>query len=298
MQTSDGRQHGPMTQAQLERLVSSGRLDSFCRLRHQTWSKWKWAEDLFPQLAQSDKSASTGDDAQQAVAAQTAPSGGHAVWTGEGPAATAGPPAESRPGRKPGILGSTWGIALVVGSAAVLLLIAVAGLGVGWWLWKSHRFLSQYDNEAQALLDELSVPAEPPAVSPDEIEAAMQQAATEVVKRLDGEFRTADSAKRLIEQTQFSADLMQALAQGDLDAIPDTVPAELAPENSTSYLSLYDSLYSECLAYLRENVSRKEFTKQAVWDAARRWEEGKRALLEKQLTEELEKHLAPSRQPR
>ena len=126
----------------------------------------------------------------------------------------------------------------------------------------------------------------------------MQQVAAEVAKRLDGEFRTAHSAKTLIEQTQLSVDLIEALAQGDLDAIPDSVPGQPAPENASPYQSLYDSLYNECLASLREDVSREEFTEQAVREAARRWEEGKRAALEKELTEELQKHLAPVRPPR
>lgn len=332
-----------MTQAQLEGMVSGGRLDSFSRVRHQTWSKWKWAEDLYPQLVRSDTPASIGEGAPREAAVEpppavpgaesatpelrlaTCPDCGkrvsrrasqcphcgcpaHALAeqpaapqaaVSGGPAAPGEPPVESEPGRKPGILRSKWGIVSAVGSAAVLLVIAVAGLGAGWWLWKSHRSLSEQQDQAQALLEQLTVPPAPPPappeVSSDEIEAAMQQAAAEAAKRLDAEFRTAHSAKKLIDQTQLSVDLIQALAQGDLDAIPDSIPAEPAPQDATSYRSLYDSLYRECLASLRENVSREEFTEQAVRDAARRWEEEKRAVLEKQLTEELQKHLAPSR---
>ena len=42
----------------------------------------------------------------------------------------------------------------------------------------------------------------------------------------------------------------------------------------------------------------EEFSEQAVRDAVRRWEKEKRALLEGQLTEKLEKHRLPSGQPR
>lgn len=181
---------------------------------------------------------------------------------------------------------------------AVVLVIAAAGLGVGWWVWGDRPRVSQDENEAPAPAAETEPPAVPPPVPSAEIEAALQQAAAEEAKRLDAEFRTAHSAKKLIEQTQLSVDLIQALAQGDLNAIPDTLPAELAPENSTPYQSLYDSLYNECLAYLRANVTPEEFTEQAVRDAVRRWEEEKRALLERQLTEELEKHGLPSGQLR
>jgi len=184
-----------------------------------------------------------------------------------------------------------WLIAL-----AVVLVFAVAGFGVGWWVCGDRPRVSQDENEAPAA--ETEPPVVPPPVPSAEIEAALQQAAAEEAKRLDAEFRTVHSAKKLIEQTQLSADLIQALAQGDLNAIPDTLPAELAPENSTPYQSLYDSLYNECLAYLRANVTAEEFTEQAVRDAVRRWEEEKRALLERQLTEELEKHLLPSGQLR
>jgi len=320
VQTSDGSQHGPMTQAQLERLVSSGRLDSFCRVRHQSWSKWKWAEDLFPQLVQFDAPAATGDDARQDAEVEpptaapsvqsgapqprvvTCPDCGSTVSTRASQCPHCGCPMESGAGPKPGILGSKWGLALVVSSVAVLLVIAVvglgaAGLGLRWWLGKAPRLVSQEKHEAAVPPAELPAPAAPPAVSAEEMEAAMQEAAAEGAKRIDDQFRTAYSAKKLIDETKLSAELMQALAQGGLDAIPDALPAELAPQTSASYQSLYDSLYNECLAYLRENVSREEFTKQAVWDAARRWEDEKQALLEKQLTEELEKHLAPGRQP-
>ena len=348
VQTGDGRQHGPMSQAQLERLVSTGRLNCFCRLRHRTWSDWKWAEDLSPQLAQPDESASAGDDAPQdtavepppaapsgestargprvvtcpdcgntvsmrasqcphcgcpaghltgqAAAAQAAPAGGHAVRASAGPEATAGLLADSGLGPEPGSRGGKWFATLVVGSAVALLLIGVVGLGVGWWLWQSHGIAGPPEIEAPVAAPP-AVPT-PPAVSPDEIEAALQQAAGEVAKRLDGEFRTAHSAKMLIEQTRVSADLMQALAQGDLNAIPDSLPAEFSTEDSTSYQSLYDSLYNECLAHLRETVSSEEFTEQAAQEAARRWEESKRAVLETQLMDELQKHIAPGRQPR
>ncbi len=86
---------------------------------------------------------------------------------------------------------------------------------------------------------------------------------------------------------------MEALAQGDLDAIPDSLPAQPSPAGPASYESLYGSLYEECLRYLRGEVPPEAFSQQAVEEAARRWEEHKRKLLEKQLTDELEQHLMP-----
>ncbi|MFC1597741.1 hypothetical protein ACFL5Q_07380, partial [Planctomycetota bacterium] len=316
VQASDGSKHGPMTQVQLEHLVSTGRLDGFSRLRHQAWSDWKWAEDVFPQLNQFAQSASTGDDSPPAVALEPSPAGpsgestapdarvvmcpdcGNTVSRRASQCPHCGCPAKTGPGQSSAISGSRRRVAWIVGSMAVVLVIAAAGLGIGWWVWEDRPRVSQDENEAPAPAAETEPPAVPPPVPSAEIEAALQQAAAEEAKRLDAEFRTAHSAKKLIEQTQLSADLIQALAQGDLNSIPDTLPAELGPENSTPYQSLYDSLYNECLAYLRANVTPEEFTEQAVRDAVRRWEEEKRELLERQLTEELEKHHLPSGQLR
>jgi hypothetical protein len=184
---------------------------------------------------------------------------------------------------------------LVFGSAAVLLLAVTAISVVCLAPIGEDR---QDPTEVPVQVEEPPVPASPPAVAAEEVEAAMKAAAAETAKRLDGEFRLAHSAKKLIEPAQLNVDLIQALAQGDLDAIPDSLPAEPASESSESYQSLYDSLYNEALAYLRENISREEFTQQAVRDAVQQWEQAKRAALEQELAETLEKTLGPGRQPR
>jgi hypothetical protein len=365
VQTGDGRQHGPMTQARVERLVAEGRLNCFCRLRHETWSDWKWAEDLFPQLSQTEESASAGEDARQDAPApqeiappppagarqdtaveppaaapsgesaasrprvttcpdggntvsmrasrcphcgcpagafadrdlgvQAAASGGQSAGPGDGATSTADALAEFGLDQEPTVPGRKRRIVVIVGSAVVLLVLAVAGIELASRLWR--RPVSQAPSEPPAPVEAPAVPPAPPVASPEEIQAAMQQAASEAAKRLDGEFHTAYTAKSLIDQTKASAELMQALAQGNLDAIPDSLPADAAPQNATPYQSLYDSLYAECLAYLQKNVSREQFSQQAVMDAARRWEEAKRAVFEKELTEELEKQLRPQPPP-
>jgi hypothetical protein len=233
--------------------------------------------------------------AEQAVAVQNASTGGPEQPTSAGTSATAGLPGEAGPRPEPGTLGSKRGMLLVIGLAA-LPLITFAAIAVGWWLWKSDG--RQEQNEVQVQVEEPPARIEPTVASEEEVEAAMQKAAEEAARRLDGEFRLAHSAKKLIEPAQLNADLIQALARGDLDAIPDSLPADLAPQSSASFRSLYDSLYAEALVYLRENVSREEYTEQAVTDAARQWEEEKRAQLKKELAETLEEHLGPSRQRR
>jgi hypothetical protein len=356
-----------MTQAQVERLVSEGRLNCFCRLRHQTWSDWKWAEDLFPQLSQTGGSPSPGDDARQDAAPQetapsrpagagqdiaveppaaapsaesaaarprvtTCPDCGNTVSTrasrcphcgcpaaafadraggdqaassatrsarpGDAPAPAADALAEFGLDQQPATRGRKRRIVVIVGSAVVLLVLAVVGIELASRLWKGQGPVTQEPSEPPAPVEVPPVPAAPPAATPEEIQAAIEQAAAEAAKRLDGEFHTAYTAKSLIDQTKLSAEVMQALAQGNLDAIPDTLPAEAAPQSATPYQSLYDSLYAECLAYLQKNVAREQFTQQAVVDAARRWEEEQRAVFQREVTEELEKYLGPKLAPR
>jgi len=348
VQTGDGAEHGPMSRAQLERLVSSGRLNCFCRVRHQTWSDWKWAEDLFPQLTELDQAASAGDDARRetavkappgalsaasgareprvvtcpdcgntvstrarqcphcgcpaahltepTAAAQAASGVGDSLPSSAGREPTADRLADATLGAEPGGRASKWFAALVVGSAVLLLAVGVVGLGVGWWLWKGRDTAGPAGNVAPVAAPPPAPDA--PAVSAEEMETVMQRVAAEVAKRLDGEFRTAHAAKTVIEQTRVSAELMQALAQGDLNAIPDSLPAELDADEGPAHESLHDSLYDECLAHLRANVTADEFSEQAVQDEARRWEEGRRAALETELMDELQKHVAPGRQPR
>ena len=350
-ETVDGREHGPVTKAEVERLVASGQMNVFCRVRHQAWPDWKWAGDLFPELGQSKAPAATGDQHPPEVAVEplpgpptgqpegaqprvvACPDCGRTVSTRASQCPHCGCPAvvpgrraanAEDPGskvsaeptydgldadllapshRKPKLLARIGGSAWVVHTAAVLLLIAVVGLGVAWWAWRSRPMASQYDAAAQTLLGDLAPPAEPPPVAPtpadetpfasaEERRAAIEEAAAEVAGRLDGEFRAAQAAKALLDQTQVSADLVQALAQGDLDAIPESLPTA-ADDDAASTEPLYDSLFDECLAYLGQKIPREQSTKKAVGEAARSWEHQKRASLEQQFTEDLTKHLGP-----
>ncbi len=351
-ETVDGREHGPVTKAEVERLVAAGRMNLFCRVRHEAWSDWKWAGDLFPELSQTGGSASTGGegDAASSVASPSGPPAEQpegarvvacpdcgqmvsrrashcphcgcpaAVLRKQAPTADeatrrkSAEPADDGldaglPGRSTGKsrgFGGNRGSAWVVHAAVGLLMIAVAGLGVAWWLWRSRPLPSPQSVAAETLLKDLSQPAEPPPAAPtpadenpfasaEARQAAIEEAAAEVARRLDGEFRAAQAAKALLDQTQVSAEMLEALAQGDLDAIPDRLPAGGPAEDAPPAEPLYDSLFDECLAYLDENVPREKSTKKAVWETARRWEQQKRASLEEQFTEDLTERLAPGR---
>jgi hypothetical protein len=51
VQTSDGSEYGPVTKAELEQWITEDRLDSESQILQEGWTQWKWAEDVFPQLA-------------------------------------------------------------------------------------------------------------------------------------------------------------------------------------------------------------------------------------------------------
>ncbi len=51
VQTSDGTDYGPVSHADLAQWILEERIDSDCQLLQEGWSQWKWADDVFPQLA-------------------------------------------------------------------------------------------------------------------------------------------------------------------------------------------------------------------------------------------------------
>ena len=54
-----------MSKAQLDGWVQQGRVGSGCQVLQQGWPQWKWAAEVYPQLAQADQGqaqAQTDDD--------------------------------------------------------------------------------------------------------------------------------------------------------------------------------------------------------------------------------------------
>ncbi len=52
MQTDDGEQYGPVDREELNAWVAEGRIDGTCQLLCDGWDQWKWADELFPELAE------------------------------------------------------------------------------------------------------------------------------------------------------------------------------------------------------------------------------------------------------
>lgn len=51
IKTPDGERHGPLTKAELEGWRGAGRLNHNCELLQDGWEQWKWADEVFPELA-------------------------------------------------------------------------------------------------------------------------------------------------------------------------------------------------------------------------------------------------------
>ena len=76
VQTPDGTEYGPVDKSELDEWCAEDRLDGECRVLQEGWTQWKWAEDVYPQLAVA---ASSGTDnplagvGEQIVAPKTSP---------------------------------------------------------------------------------------------------------------------------------------------------------------------------------------------------------------------------------
>lgn len=69
VQTADGAHYGPVTKADLDAWVADERLDAECQVLMDGWDQWKWAEEVYPQLAAAPQAEGSFD------ATATAPGG-------------------------------------------------------------------------------------------------------------------------------------------------------------------------------------------------------------------------------
>jgi ssDNA-binding Zn-finger/Zn-ribbon topoisomerase 1 len=309
VQTGDGEHHGPVAKTQLDKLAAAGRLDGFCRIRRGDWKSWRWAEDVYPQLASSPESDSedrrpagkTRPDREAPVPTSeprlvTCPDCGKTVsrrasqcpncgcpaviLTRQEPPQQAAPPvvsAEKRPLRRRPVFWFATGGALVA-----LVLVTMASI----WAWNKWRAVNRVVEQVETLVGDVDQPPPEPTgevVSIEVLQRYMREASAEWAKKVDDYHRQAYLATSLIGQTKETADLIQALAGGDLNAIPDATPVDPKKAASASYQSKYDSLYEECYRYLVKNVPPEKASRSSVWDTAQRWHDAKKAALDKEL---------------
>jgi len=62
MQTEDGQEFGPVSKTELDSWVRDGRIDGSCQVLKEGWDQWKWAEDVYPELAESDEEEESEED--------------------------------------------------------------------------------------------------------------------------------------------------------------------------------------------------------------------------------------------
>lgn len=191
------------------------------------------------------------------------------------------------------------GLVIAGAGSAMLLMIVLAAI-VGWQLWrKSTRAL---DDAVESLATELTAQDDLPqertvqqdrkaeetsdmAATPEEMQQCIEQTAAAAAKQIDGLYRKVHLFDALRAKSQQGMDLLQSLAEGNLDNLPEAEPED------DSYQSQYKPLYDECLPYIRKNLSAGELDRSKVRDLADRWADSKRGPLEEELEKQLQKQL-------
>ena len=108
-----------------------------------------------------------------------------------------------------------------------------------------------------------------------------------MAQHVDDRMRENHPLDSLIGDTQQMADLYQALADGNLDAIPEE-ELSVEPAGAKPYESQYEALYQECFAYVEKNLTRGPCTREEVWNVARQWATERPGSITEQLRRQLE----------
>ncbi len=62
MMTDEGEEFGPITKSELDSWVQEGRVDAKCQVLKDGWEQWKWADDVYPQLADGAQAAPSAEN--------------------------------------------------------------------------------------------------------------------------------------------------------------------------------------------------------------------------------------------
>jgi len=82
VQTGEGEEYGPVTKAELDQWAAEERIDSQCQLLKEGWDQWKWADEVYPDLAKES-------EAEPPQGAQASPDNPFAAIGQSAPAAPA-----------------------------------------------------------------------------------------------------------------------------------------------------------------------------------------------------------------
>ena len=169
-----------------------------------------------------------------------------------------------------------WRPYLIVG-AVVLLLVTVATPLYIWW-----RIHSAAEQVAEQLGVSLGEPEPPRAIpepeesseemlSPDGKRECIDEVSRKMAEHIDGFQRQNHVSLSMISQTLESVQMLEALAGGDLDAIPDSTGVVPGGGGVEPYESQLDGLFVECRDWVREHVKRGPCTSGDVWETAQQW---------------------------
>lgn len=310
--TENREQMGPVSKEQLDNLATKGRL-SFCQIRRGDWRAWKWADDVYPELPpslrkESEEATAADDEEPDSARLVLCPDCGNTVSRRATQCPHCGCPAavllkqNSTPGDA--AVGPAPPSPLVIApeptaegveeqppksrlrrrlilAGALALLIAVIGTPA-YFVWKTWKGV---DNVVQQLTEPAAPKPEPipeseepgeELLSPEGKKAYIDEAARKMAEYIDELQRQHHLPLAMISQTADSVKMLEKLAGGDLDAIPESTSAVPGGSGVEPYESQVDELFLTCRDWVRDNVKRGACTRADVWAVARQWAEEKR----------------------
>ena len=317
---TDGQHHGPMSKADLDRMVANNQLDGLCQVRRADWADWRWIETVYVQFAETDAGtvpddyvepdgavesdgAVEPDDVMKSVPPvaaksrlQECPDCGKIVSRRATQCPNCGCPV-AMVARVRSSRAATSGtqndrarktIVLAVLSCALLALLAGSGV-IGWLLWQ--RANRPAEVLAPLLQPAPLAPARPATTavrpaSPEQVAAWINEVAAETAQRIDNGYRQLHMAQTGIQGIQAYGDLLDSLVSGEFAKPAKHDDKKPKPRPPPPYQSQYETLYQECAAYLRENIGPEATGRGEVAELARRWADAKRSPLQKALEEQ------------
>ncbi|MEA1952703.1 MAG: hypothetical protein U9N87_15080 [Planctomycetota bacterium] len=298
---TEGRHHGPMSKAELDRLVATERLDGLCQLRRADWEDWRWIETVYEQFVEPDAADETDLADEDTVAgprlaecpdcgkivsrrATQCPNCGCPIAAMESRGTRDVDASEFHPRRR-GELGK----AVFLTALVLFLMSLLAGSGyLGWQLWqKANRpaeiLLPLQPPQASPVAPAQSVAVEP--ATPEQITAWIDEVASQTARQLDAEYQRMYLARTGIQAMQQQAELIDSLVTGEFaKSAKHDKPKRPPPP---PYQSRYEPLREECVEYLKKNTNPKAASRASIVEQAKRWADTRRSPMQKALEEQL-----------
>jgi len=300
VRTADDTQHGPMTKAQLDRLVTEHRLDAFCEVRRADWDAWRMIEEVYPALAidDDDEPLATGGqtsrvwpcpDCGQTVSRRAAacPHCGCPLVEQVASRWTVGPPPVPSSSVRSVPAASRHRLArratFLAGAIVLLVGIVAAGIYLGILIRDRSRSVA---SPAVPV-----APSPPPAVQNLDAQRVAQckdEVATNMARQVDDALRLRHDLTATIPQLGEYAralEMAQEMADPRSKRSKEKESPEPAAGASPPYESQFESLHRDCRAYLDAHVTEPVDREETIWNVGRDWV--KMRLPEQQMLEDL-----------